>query len=134
MTTWTLGWAGICGTSRPVVLDTSASVKLGYIPAGNYETTVTDTIDWLIGMATTDTSRAQLPSGLTVPFANTFDYTSVLTHWRSHGAIDIDRTGYIEFTRDGSGQRGFIAVSGCLDCRPAERGRPDRCRVHLRRF
>lgn len=39
--------------------------------------------------------------------------------------IDMVEPGFIEFDRDGTGQFGFIAVSGWLDCRPIERdGRP----------
>jgi hypothetical protein len=37
-------------------------------------------------------------------------------------AIDLLEPGFIEFTEDGSGQFGIIAVRGWLDCRPAERG------------
>lgn len=36
-------------------------------------------------------------------------------------AIDLVEPGFIEFTRDATGQFGFIAVRGWLDCRPAER-------------
>jgi hypothetical protein len=36
-------------------------------------------------------------------------------------AIDLVEPGYIEFTRDGTGQFSFIAVRGWLDCRPLER-------------
>jgi hypothetical protein len=36
-------------------------------------------------------------------------------------AIDLTEPGFIEFAGDGSGQFGFIAVRGWLDCRPAER-------------
>jgi hypothetical protein len=40
-------------------------------------------------------------------------------------AIDLVEPGFIEFAGDGSGQFGFIAVRGWLDCRAAERdGRP----------
>jgi hypothetical protein len=40
-------------------------------------------------------------------------------------AIDLVEPGFIEFTEDGTGQFGFIAVRGWLDCRPAERdGQP----------
>jgi hypothetical protein len=40
-------------------------------------------------------------------------------------AIDLVEPGFIEFTRDGSGQFGFIAVRGWLDCGSVERnGRP----------
>ena len=36
-------------------------------------------------------------------------------------AIDLVEPGFIEFTGDGTGQFGFIAVRGWLDCRPVER-------------
>jgi hypothetical protein len=36
-------------------------------------------------------------------------------------AIDLVEPGFIEFAGDGTGQFGFIAVRGRLDCRPAER-------------
>ncbi len=36
-------------------------------------------------------------------------------------AIDLVEPGFIEFARGGTGQFGFIAVHGALDCRPAER-------------
>lgn len=40
-------------------------------------------------------------------------------------AIDLVEPAFIEFTVDGAGQFGFIAVQGWLDCRPVERdGRP----------
>jgi hypothetical protein len=34
-------------------------------------------------------------------------------------AIDLVEPGYFEFARNGTGQFGFIAVNGWLDCRPA---------------
>jgi hypothetical protein len=36
-------------------------------------------------------------------------------------AIDLVEPGFIEFTRNGGGEFGFIAVRGELDCRPVER-------------
>lgn len=36
-------------------------------------------------------------------------------------AIDLVEPAFIEFTFDGAGQFGFIAVQGWLDCRPVER-------------
>jgi hypothetical protein len=36
-------------------------------------------------------------------------------------AIDLFEPGFIEFARDGTGQFGFIAVRGWMDCRPTER-------------
>jgi hypothetical protein len=47
-----------------------------------------------------------------------------MSNW-DRDAIDLVGPGFIEFTKDGTGQLGFIAVSGWLDCRPVERdGRP----------
>ncbi|REH35781.1 hypothetical protein BCF44_117169 [Kutzneria buriramensis] len=40
-------------------------------------------------------------------------------------AIDLAEPGFIEFGGNGTGEFGFIAVRGWLDCRPTERdGRP----------
>jgi len=40
-------------------------------------------------------------------------------------AIDLVEPGFIEFAGDGTGQFGFIAVRGWLDCRPVGRdGQP----------
>ena len=36
-------------------------------------------------------------------------------------AIDLVEPGFIEFTGDGTGHFGFIAIRGWLDCRPADR-------------
>jgi nucleoside-diphosphate-sugar epimerase len=36
---------------HPIVLDTSAAVELGYTPVGDYATTVTDAVDWLVAGA-----------------------------------------------------------------------------------
>jgi nucleoside-diphosphate-sugar epimerase len=35
----------------PIVLDTTAAVRLGYVPVGDYATTVADAIDWLASTA-----------------------------------------------------------------------------------
>ncbi|ABW16467.1 hypothetical protein Franean1_7146 [Parafrankia sp. EAN1pec] len=37
-------------------------------------------------------------------------------------AIDLVEPGFIEFTEGGTGQFGFIAVRGGMDCRSTERG------------
>ena len=37
-------------------------------------------------------------------------------------AIDLVVPGFIEFGDDGTGELGFIAVRGWMDCRPGERG------------
>jgi hypothetical protein len=36
-------------------------------------------------------------------------------------AIDLVEPGYLEFGDDGTGEFGFVAVRGWLDCRPVER-------------
>jgi hypothetical protein len=36
-------------------------------------------------------------------------------------AIDLAEPGFIEFAKDGTGQFGFIAVRGWMDCRTVER-------------
>jgi hypothetical protein len=36
-------------------------------------------------------------------------------------AIDLVKPGFIKFAKDGTGEFGFIAVSGWLDCRSVER-------------
>lgn len=41
--------------------------------------------------------------------------------WESD-AIDLIGPGFIEFSPDGTGQFGFIAVRGWMDCRTEERG------------
>jgi len=33
---------------HPIVLDTSAALELGYVPAGDYAATVADAVDWLV--------------------------------------------------------------------------------------
>ena len=57
---------------------------------------------------------------------------SVIGRWRitemdnwDQGAVDLVQPGFIEFDDDGLGDLGFIAVTGELDCRDANRdGRP----------
>lgn len=47
-----------------------------------------------------------------------------MSNW-DRDAIDLVEPGFVEFSSDGTGQLGFIAVNGWLDCRPADRdGRP----------
>ena len=36
---------------HPIVLDTTAALELGYVPAGDYAATVADEIDWLVASA-----------------------------------------------------------------------------------
>jgi hypothetical protein len=58
--------------------------------------------------------------------------TRLIGRWRivamdvwDQDAIDLMGPGFIEFTEDGMGEFGFVAVRGQLDCRSVERdGRP----------
>lgn len=58
--------------------------------------------------------------------------TSIIGRWRitemdnwDQEAVDLVQPGFIEFDDDGLGDLGFIAVTGELDCRDADRdGRP----------
>jgi hypothetical protein len=58
--------------------------------------------------------------------------TSIIDRWRitemdnwDQEAVDLVRPGFIEFDDDRLGELGFIAVTGGLDCRDADRdGRP----------
>jgi hypothetical protein len=43
-----------------------------------------------------------------------------MSNW-NRDVIDLVAPGFIEFTGKGTGQLGFIAVRGWLDCRPADR-------------
>jgi nucleoside-diphosphate-sugar epimerase len=36
---------------HPIVLDTTAAIELGYVPAGDYEATVADEVEWLVDSA-----------------------------------------------------------------------------------
>lgn len=57
---------------------------------------------------------------------------SLIGRWRivemsgwDRDVIDLVQPGFIQFTKGGTGEFGFIAVHAWLDCRPAERdGRP----------
>ena len=57
-------------TPHPIVLDTSAAVDLGYTPAGDYASTVTDEVEWLVSLA-----EAADPTSLDPQyFRSMFDY------------------------------------------------------------
>lgn len=45
----------------PIILNTTAARTLGYTPVGDYQTTVTDELDWLVATATSDQAAHQLP-------------------------------------------------------------------------
>lgn len=57
----------------PVVLDCAAARQLGYQPAGDYETTVTDELDWLVAHA--NATAGSQPPGTDDPyFSKLTDY------------------------------------------------------------
>lgn len=58
----------------PVVLDTTAATDLGYVPVGDFATTVSAEIDWLVAL-TRGQGRPELPLGCTDGYFDTlFDY------------------------------------------------------------
>jgi nucleoside-diphosphate-sugar epimerase len=61
---------------HPIVLDTSASIALGYAPVGDYATTITDTVDWLVEAAGGGHDAAKLPAADDEFFAELFDYAA----------------------------------------------------------
>ncbi|CAN5397513.1 NAD(P)H-binding protein [soil metagenome] len=59
-------------SAHPVVLDTSASIALGYVPVGDYAATVAAEVDWLVSSARVNDG---LPRGIDNEFfAGSFDY------------------------------------------------------------
>jgi len=71
-------------TPHPIVLDTSASLALGYQPVGDFATCVQDTLQWLASVATGD-DGAQLPDYLDVEFFRRFfDYGAEDAFVRAH--------------------------------------------------
>jgi nucleoside-diphosphate-sugar epimerase len=63
-------------TPHPVVLDTTAALALGYVPAGDYAATVAEELDWLIS----DPSNA--PTDDDEFFAPFLDYAAEDRHLR----------------------------------------------------
>jgi nucleoside-diphosphate-sugar epimerase len=59
---------------HPIVLDTSASLALGYQPVGDYAATVVDTVEWLVEAARGGPDAAKLPRDDDEFFAELFDY------------------------------------------------------------
>lgn len=56
---------------HPIVLDTTAAVELGYVPAGDYAATVASELDWLVSAARAGTLRLDEEF-----FAGSFDYAA----------------------------------------------------------
>jgi nucleoside-diphosphate-sugar epimerase len=61
---------------HPVVLDTSAAEDLGYRPAGDYATTVTAEIDWLVDAVRTGDRAGILPKAEDPYFRQFFGYAA----------------------------------------------------------
>jgi nucleoside-diphosphate-sugar epimerase len=63
---------------HPIVLDTSAAAELGYVPAGDYATTVAEEIDWLVASGGEGCLDEEF-------FAPLFDYAAEDRHLESTG-------------------------------------------------
>ncbi|HEX4789107.1 MAG TPA: NAD-dependent epimerase/dehydratase family protein [Actinospica sp.] len=61
---------------HPVVLDTTASLNLGYRPVGDFAATVIETVDWLYDAYRAGDPRRELPSPQDPYFADFFDYAA----------------------------------------------------------
>lgn len=58
----------------PIVLDCTEARRIGYVPVGDYASTVSDELDWLVACAGDDRARHLLPGGDDQFFASLFDY------------------------------------------------------------
>ena len=70
----------------PVVLDTGAALRLGYVPVGDYATTVTDELDWLV-----ETSARASSSGL----------VTVVDRWGPSASDYADEDAYLAAVSEG---------------------------------
>lgn len=70
--------------AHPVVLDTSAALRLGYKPAGDYAATVADTIDWLYDLHRAGDPHGELPTSQDPYFARFFDYAAEDAYLAAH--------------------------------------------------
>ena len=60
----------------PITLDTTAARELGYVPAGDYSTTVDDEVEWLVEAARGGEDAALLPQADDPFFAPFLDYAA----------------------------------------------------------
>ena len=60
----------------PVALDTSAALALGYVPVGDYASTVADEVDWLVAAARGGADAGRLPRDDDPFFAPLLDYAA----------------------------------------------------------
>jgi nucleoside-diphosphate-sugar epimerase len=64
------------GAPHPIALDMTAAGELGYVPVGDYASTVGDEVEWLVSVVQ-GKDRVDLPPGLDVEFFRTsFDYAA----------------------------------------------------------
>jgi nucleoside-diphosphate-sugar epimerase len=63
-------------TPHPIVLDTTASIELGYRPVGDYATTVADEVEWLVSAAGGGEGAEYLPGADDPFFAPMLDYAA----------------------------------------------------------
>jgi nucleoside-diphosphate-sugar epimerase len=63
-------------TPHPIVLDTTAAAQLGYVPAGDYATTVADEVDWLVSIARGADGETSLPGPEDPVFGPMLDYAA----------------------------------------------------------
>lgn len=61
---------------HPIVLDTTAALELGYVPAGDYAATVAETVDWLVTAAQGGEGSNLLPAPDDEYFAPLLDYAA----------------------------------------------------------
>ncbi|HEX5450370.1 MAG TPA: hypothetical protein VFW85_09970 [Gaiellaceae bacterium] len=63
-------------TPNPIVLDTTAALELGYVPAGSYADTVADEIDWLVEAAAGGDDASLVPRANDEYFSRFFNYAA----------------------------------------------------------
>ena len=63
-------------TPHPIVLDLAAATNLGYTPAGDYATTVADSVEWLVTAARGGDGADILPGPDDAYFGPLLDYTA----------------------------------------------------------
>jgi nucleoside-diphosphate-sugar epimerase len=61
---------------HPIVLDTSAALALGYVPVGDYASTVSEAVDWLVEASRGGADAAKLPAEDDAFFEGLFDYAA----------------------------------------------------------
>jgi nucleoside-diphosphate-sugar epimerase len=61
---------------HPIVLDTTAALELGYVPAGDYAATVAEMVDWLVTAAQGGEGSDLLPASEDEYYAPLLDYAA----------------------------------------------------------